>query len=165
MGRIIKIILIVLAGLSLIWGGVALFLPIKQSFISGFFNIGAKYKAQWFTYAYNSVGGYLLLLAGLVNIISSVRLFQGRYGPLRALFWALFSGVLVVSFYLAGNTTIINWLSWMPPEIQQGIGTPYVQLREVYLTTAPQVLAAVTTIIFITLVFVNYFLSFEEERT
>jgi hypothetical protein len=159
--RIIKIILIVLAALSLILGSVALFLPIKQSFISGFLDIGAKYKTQWFTHAYNSVGGYLLLLAGLVNVISSVRLFQGRYRPLRALFWALFSGVLIVSFYLAGNTTIINWLSWIPPEIQHGIGTPYVELREVYLTTAPQVLASVTTIIFITLVLINYFYSVE----
>ncbi|MFZ3062489.1 MAG: hypothetical protein WA148_01950 [Actinomycetota bacterium] len=165
MDRVIRIVLVVIAAISLILGVAALFFPIKLSFVRGTYGLSYEYKSQWYTLAYNSVGGYLLLLAGLVNAISSVRLFQRRYGPLKALFWALFSGVLVVSFYLAGKTVIINWASFLPVEIQQGIGSPYVQLREVYLTTAPQVLAAVTTIIFITLVFINYFLSFEEERT
>lgn len=165
MDRAIKVILIILACLTLLLGIAALLSPIKQSFIKGSLEGGAVYQKQWYTYGYNSVGGYLLLLASLINAFSSVRLFQGRYEASRSALWAIFSGILVSSIYLVGETTIINWLSFLPPEIMHAIGTSYVSLKELSIASLPLILGIAITILFVALALINYLLSAEDLRS
>lgn len=162
MDRAVKIILIILAVLSLIFGAASLFFPIKQSFIKGVLDSGAVYQHRWYTYGYNSVGGYLLLLVGLINMVSSVRLFQRRYAASRTALWAIFSGILVGSIYLVGDTTIINWLTFLPPEIMHAVGTAYVSLKELKIVSPPLILGTATTILYIALAIINYLLRVEE---
>ena len=163
MDRAVKIVLIILAALSLTFGAAALFFPIKQSFIKGMLEGGAPYQNQWYTHGYNSVGGYLLLLVGLINTISSVQLFRGRYEASRGTLWAIFSGILVGSIYLVGDTIIINWFSFLPSEIMHAIGTSYVELKELSIVSPWLILGTATTILFVATALVNYVLEASEQ--
>lgn len=130
-------ILVVLALASLSWSAIALFYPYKVSVISGTLDSGEPYSSQFYTLAYNSVGGYLLLLAAIINMLASVELVKTDSGLRRGVLWALFSAILLGSIGFVGDTVIISWLSDIPSDIQHGIGTPYVTLTETMKRSIP----------------------------
>lgn len=135
--KVSQSILVALALASLTWAGIALFYPVKISFLSGILGSGRIYQTSFNTYAYNSLGGFLLVLAGLVNSFSSIEHFRGKYDALRSFLWALFSAALVASIRFVGDTIIVSWSSNIPAEIQHAIGTPYVKLTELPVKNIP----------------------------
>lgn len=135
-------ILVTVAVVTLVLAVVGLFLPVKSSQISGLLDSGDVYFAEWDTMGYQVIGGYLLLLVSLVNVYVASSYFSSKSGFSvgMALYWVIYSFVLVVSFFLAGQSMIYYWQSWLPPEIQHGIGTPYVSLREQLVRNTPMIM-------------------------
>jgi drug/metabolite transporter (DMT)-like permease len=151
-------LLVVLAIASALWSGIALFYPYKVSFISGVLDAGQPYEAQFLSLRYNSVGGFMLLLATIINLAASVGLIRQRMGPYRALLWALFSSLLLSAIVVVGNTPIITWFADIPSDIQHGIGTPYVTLIETSQPNIPWLIALSLTCAYIALL-AGYFMS------
>ncbi|MDI6688830.1 MAG: hypothetical protein QME54_00080 [Actinomycetota bacterium] len=148
MERLVRVCLIFFAIGSLIFAVIALFFPVKSSFIRGYLDSGAVYQRWFWTYAYATVGGYLLLLAGVVNTVTALR-FQKCFTPLEFLSWSVFSGFLILCLWLAGRTSIFSWLPSIPGEIQHAIGSPYVYLVEYKILNIPQVFGSIFTLVFV----------------
>ncbi|MEW6189711.1 MAG: hypothetical protein AB1466_06385 [Actinomycetota bacterium] len=148
MERLVRACLIFFAIGSLIFAVIALFFTVKSSFIRGYLDSGALYQRWFWTYAYATVGGYLLLLAGVVNTVTALR-FQKGFTHLECLSWSVFSGFLILCLWLAGRTSIFSWLPSIPAEIQHAIGSPYVYLVEYKIANIPQVLGSIFTLVFV----------------
>ena len=135
-------ILLTVALVTLVLAVVGLFLPVKSSQVSGLLDSGDDYFAEWDTLGYQVVGGYLLLLVSLVNVFVAFRYSSPKtpFSAGTALYWVGYSIILVVSFFFAGQSMIYYWQSWLPPEIQHGIGTPYVSLREQMVRNIPMIM-------------------------
>jgi hypothetical protein len=143
-----KLILLILTAttlISIILAGVGLFLPMQVSFIRGVLNSGAPYRAEWQTLGYQVVGGYLLVLAGVILLFVSLSFRKNYLKKFADFTLPLFSILLVLSYLLAGRTRILNWLPWLPAEIQHALGTEYVDLKVIDLTNPFFVLSAVVT--------------------
>lgn len=143
MERLNTRILLALALASLIFAIAALFFPVKVSRISGVLDSGDEYQAEWETLGYQVVGGYLLLLVGLINIFLAksypANATKKNLGDLS--YWIAYNLVLVISFFLASRTMFYYWQSWIPPEVQNAIGTPYTSFREQVIRNVPMILS------------------------
>ena len=139
-----------MALVTLVFAVVGLFLPVKSSRISGLLDSGDDYLAEWDTLGYQVVGGYLLLLVSLVNVFLAFKYYSSKatLSVGAAIYWVAYNLVLVLSFFFAGRSMIYYWQSWLPPEIQHAIGTPYTSLREQTFTNIPMAISIVTSIVF-----------------
>lgn len=133
------IFLVVLAVASFLSAGMAACWPAKISLIKGVLDNRQSYSKQWTTLGYEMAAVYLLLLAGLVNIVLAWRLKRKPVARFEIFFWTGVSALLLIGFWFARGTTLINWLDWMPPEIQFAIGTVYVSLKENLILSWPSV--------------------------
>lgn len=139
----IKSILVALAIAGLLWAVIALFFPIKTSYLKGTLDSGRQYSTVFKTYAYNSLNGLILLLIGLIDVLVSIMLLRGKYEPLKAVFWSLYSGVLALSTVWVGMTPVISWLPNIPPEVQHAIGSEYATLTEQTVMNIPALICYV----------------------
>jgi hypothetical protein len=80
---------------------------------------------------------YLLLLAALVDLGLILRLRRSGLSFFEVLSWSVVSLLLLISAWAARETALVNWLNWMPSEIQFAIGTEYVSLKETYILSWP----------------------------
>jgi hypothetical protein len=133
----IKSVMVALASAAAAWAVVALFFPVKISHITGTLDSEKAYKASVATFAYNSAGGYILLLSACVCVVVAIYMLRGSYGPLKGLFWALFCAPLVASTFFTGATPIIAWFPNVPPEVQHAFGSEYATLTEQFLINWP----------------------------
>jgi hypothetical protein len=143
--KLILLPLIATTLISILLAGIGLFLPMQVNFIRGVLNSGAPYRAEWQTLGYQVVGGYLLALAGVILLFVSLSFRKNYLKKIAYFALPLFSMLLVLSYVLAGRTRILNWLTWLPAEIQHALGTEYVDLKVIGLTNPFFVLSAVVT--------------------
>jgi hypothetical protein len=134
-------ILIIVAIAGIAWTGISLFYPYKISLISGSLDTGHHYETRFKSLRCSSLGGYALLLAAVVNLLTSIDLLRNRIDIKHALSLELFSAVLLMTTVLTGNTPMVTWFSDIPSDIQHGIGTPYASLTETMLTNIPWLVA------------------------
>ncbi len=135
----VRSVLVALAVAACAWAVIALFFPVKLSDIAGTLDSGRAYQTTETTYGFNSVGGYLLLLCGFVDVVVSLALFRRKYGPLKALFWAGFTVFLTITYFFVGLTPIVSWLLNIPPEVQHAFGSEYATLVERGVTNWPAI--------------------------
>jgi hypothetical protein len=103
------------------------------------------------TYAYNTVAGVILVLAGVIAVMAAYDLYRGKATPPRAAVWALFSAVLVGSTFLSGGANIISWLPGIPAEILHAIGSEYVTVTEAAVMNIPAIAAEVLALFYLLL--------------
>ena len=148
MPKFYKYALTSLAISSLVMAVFAFFFPIQLNFISGHLDDGQLFTREWFSYSYEVVGGYLLLLAAASCAKGMAQFNKGPAGSREVLFWAGLSIILVVGVYSAGKTFLISWLPGVPVELQNALGTKYVDYRVTLVTNLPQVLSSVSVALF-----------------
>ncbi len=148
MQKLSKYTLISLAMLSLVSAVFAFFFPVHSNFISGHLDNGRLFTREWFTYSYEVVGGYLLLVAAASCVYAATLDSRERAGAREPVFWAGLSILLLGAVYVAGRTLIISWLPGVPAEIQSALGTPYVNFRVAAINNVPQILSAVFIVLF-----------------
>lgn len=151
-------ILLTVALVTLVFAVVGLFLPVKSSRISGLLDSGDDYLAEWDTLGYQVVGGYLLLLVSLVNVFLAFKYYSSKatLSVGAAIYWVAYNLVLVLSFFFAGRSMIYYWQSWLPPEIQHAIGTPYTSLREKSLSNLPMILSiGLSIVLWLVILFIS----------
>lgn len=156
MQKFLRYTLISLAILSSIFAIFAFFFPVQSNFVSGYLDNGKLFTREWFTYSYEVVGGYLLLIAAACCAYCARQVTRDILDSKELLFWTGLSIVLIVGMYLAGNTLFISWLPGVPAELQSALGTKYVQHKVSHILNAPGIidialifLFAVTLVIFI----------------
>ncbi len=124
-----------------------LFTPVRESFISGVLDSGRSYAASWTTPGLSTIGGYILISISAFLAASGFMFFRGRFSA-RSLAAAGALSVLALSLsWAVGDTAFSSWHSWMPSEIQQAIGTEYVRLREVKLTSLPYIFSSTSILL------------------
>lgn len=148
MKKILKNTLITLAIVSLLTAIFAFFFPVKSNFISGHLDNGKLFTRDWFTYAYEVVGGYLLILAAACCAYAAMQLYQQRSERKELLFWSILGIILVLSLFLAGGTLLISSLPGVPIEIQSALGTQYVNYRVAKVVNIPQILSSICIVLF-----------------
>jgi hypothetical protein len=128
-GRFLVRAEIVIGFAALLWAAIGLFWPSAVTKLAGSLDSGQAYTTTYTTSAYNTVGGYLTLLAAAVCLTAGIQLFRGDRRA-KSLFWPLFVLSLLGAELFAGATRVISWLPGIPAEIQHGIGTEYVKVVE-----------------------------------
>lgn len=160
-GHTVVRFLIVAGTAALVWAVIGLFWTVRTTTLTGTLDSGKAYTTTYSTAAYNTLDGWLTLLAALVCLAVSVRMFQKKFPVMKGLVWSGYVAVLLLGGLVAGWTTIINWLSWIPAEIQHGIGSPYVKMVQTSVSNPPLLIAKVFIIAFILTVF---FAAFADTR-
>jgi hypothetical protein len=134
---------------SLLLGIVSFFLPVKVNYIRGLLLNGALYESQWHTKAYETVGGFLILLAGIAAFSAAWKYLRGKYGVLQLCGWSIFSGLLLLAVRSTGNTVFFSWVPWIPAEIQHAIGTEYVQMWEAGVANVPMLISSILAVAYV----------------
>ncbi len=141
-GRVLRF----LAGASLLVALLAFYLPVASNLITGTQDNGRPFEAMWLTRGFQTVGGYLLLLAaGLLVYLFSRIAERGWEGARAAVVtgWAAVVLGLIAGWWFAGASSFSAWQSWVPAEIQHALGSEYATFIETPLTNVPALVSAV----------------------
>ena len=123
---------------------IGLFAPVRESFVSGVLDSGRPYAMQWLTSGFSTIGGYLLISISAFLAISGYMFLRGRLSGKSLALSGIISIFTLPLSWIVQYTPFSSWHSWMPAEIQQAIGTEYVRLQEIKLTSITLVFSAIS---------------------
>lgn len=133
---------------------VGLFFPVQKNSVLGLEPSGEKYTAEWFVYAFITVGGYLLISAAAVNLYLIYLLKWKNLLLSQTLFWAFFNLAILACVYYVGRTPFYFWQNWIPGDIMHAFGTEYVKYREIIIQNPIQ--DAILILVIVNLVLLLY---------
>lgn len=140
----VQSLLLTLALAAAVWAILGLFFAVKVTTVVSTLGGGLPYKASVTTYGYNTVGGVALVLAAVIAVLAAYDLFLNRASPARTAVWALFTAALAGSILVAGGANLVSWLPGIPVEVQQAIGSSYVNLTEMPVANYPAYVAGIS---------------------
>ncbi len=126
----LRLLLLAASALGLLSAFAALILPVQANSIEGVPSSGPPFAAAWSTLGYQGVGAWLVLVAAALAVLM-VFDSAARRGDLRQFLAA--AGLALACALTApqvADSVFVAWQSWIPTEVQQGIGTPYTTLLQ-----------------------------------
>jgi hypothetical protein len=123
------------------WAVIALFFTVRIVTITGALGSGAPYATAVVIRGYNTIGGWVLVVAGVAATLASADLLREKITSRAALGWVLFTLVLLACAWIGGAATLVAWMPGIPAEIQHAIGTNYVTVTETAVSNIPAVVA------------------------
>lgn len=99
--------------------------PALQATVRGTLSNGEAYEASWPLLGFESAGGWVPIVAGVLLVSALVDEHESRIRLLLASGTAI---VVVASYALLAETPLHTWTTWIPVEIQSEYGTEYALL-------------------------------------